>query len=104
MAWKLIKNFSDGHRYFQKDDGDGKIYVADRSGETPSTTADGVMWIDTGRRITTVGTRASLPVKTLQNTPFWTPVNFDEALWVSLHYGVHIETPHGVFAAASVPA
>lgn len=47
--WKLVLTVPNGHRYFSSKD--GRIAVADDSGETPDVTDDGVCWIDGGRPI-----------------------------------------------------
>ena len=50
MEWTLYKWLPSGHRMFRTPD-DPRLAIADRSGPTPDTTEDGVLWLDPTREI-----------------------------------------------------
>ncbi len=50
MDFKLLRKIKGGHSYFLADD--GRIAIADESGDTPDTTDDGALFLDLNRAAT----------------------------------------------------
>lgn len=49
-GWYFLKKVPGGHKFFRNGD-DGRIAIADDSGETPSWTDDGVLYLDHNHEI-----------------------------------------------------
>jgi hypothetical protein len=71
----------DGHRYFAVG---ARIAVADRSGPTPETTDDGLLFLDTMRPVTFGSRECLVPLVAPDGETSWTPCSPYEA-WQVVH-------------------
>jgi len=48
--WEIVEELPDGHRLFTtKTEGGWEYAIADDSGDTPASTEDGILWLDSSR-------------------------------------------------------
>lgn len=109
--WKLIRDFPGELRFFTLDadplfcnDGtyNGRIWIADRSGETPEQTDDGPSYVDSRRPILTRkgreladGTTAFyLPVLDMYDEECVVPASGEVASWISTKLGMSYKPSH----------
>jgi hypothetical protein len=94
-TWQRIRGFTDGFTYFKCPEEPGRIYVADRSGNTPDSTDVGPMRLSGPLS----ADRYGVNVEVIDDHGSASPrrLGFDEALWVSQFFGFRINTKYGVF-------
>ena len=66
--WTAVNLVDFGHKFYRAPD--GRIAVADQSGEYPEDTDDGILWLDTERLI---GDDGDIPLVDEQGNKSWTP-------------------------------
>lgn len=97
MKWKFLKAFKRGHRFFQ--DPQGRIAIADDSGETPDLTDDGILYIDQTRQINFVDGRYIIPLHNENGVECETVGTDREAIW--LHGQRNVMMTPSAYVAAS---
>ncbi len=89
MTWVLVLRIRGGHRYF-REEGTGRIAVADDSGATPDRTEDGILYLDTGRPIR-LGEQADIRLLSPDGRRYSTVESAAHGVLVAAHLGLEIE-------------
>lgn len=79
--WTLIKSFPGQHTYWAHNV-EKRIAIADRSGSTPDTTDDGILWIDFEERPSLTLQGFYIPVRRVNGDKYHVPISNDEAMWI----------------------
>jgi hypothetical protein len=90
--WKAPR----GHKFFE-DNTNGRLAIADDSGDRPDQTDDGVLWVDQRRpvRETRDGSML-LPLLHEDGSQSATPADANEVLWVAARLGMVVHTRSGM--------
>lgn len=82
---KLAQPTPRGHRFFE-DKNTGRIAIADNSGPTPDRTDDGVLWLDSSRKMLVKlehnCVRLTMPVTTPRDSSWSVGITIAEAHWL----------------------
>ena len=100
MKWRLITGFPGEHRFFAGEK--PGVFIADQSGRTPDTTADGVLQVDPSRPIMHDGStdvfwkpsrrgKFFIPLLTTDAKRCSTVCCLEEAIWVHRELGCPIQ-------------
>lgn len=100
MRWQLIHELSGEHRLFQ--DTDGRLALADQSGETPDQTDDGPMFLDLKRHATTDTGYVDVPVVDENGKPGEVTILWEDAKIIQEKYNLRIQTDEGYVRAKDV--
>jgi hypothetical protein len=98
--WKAPR----GHKFFE-DTTNGRLAIADDSGDRPDQTDDGVLWVDPSRHVCEVreGGCMLLPLIREDGAKSVAVANVSEALWVAHRLGMDVRTLGGLrFRAVAV--
>jgi hypothetical protein len=88
--FKYIWKAPRGHKFFE-DTSNGRLAIADDSGDRPDQTDDGVLWVDPGRPIcATRDGGMTLPMEAEGGALSVTFVGASEALWVAHRLGMDV--------------
>lgn len=88
-SWKLIKAFTNGHRFFE--DEKRRIAVGDQSGSIPEHTDDGILWLDTTRPIFCTPRIFALPLTYPSGRQTHTPISEAEACYCIRYHDFKVQ-------------
>lgn len=89
-TWIPVNTTDFEHRFFRTPE--GRIAVADGSGEHPEDTDDGVLWLDMDRPINEA---CELPLVDTKGNHFRTPCSVKVAAYVAVTFGLRFIDPEG---------
>jgi len=82
-TWVLVKSVPGGHKFY-RNEANGRMAIADRSGRYPNQTDDGVLYVDKNRPISiSHDGYVCLPILNEAEQEYHTVIDIDQAVWLA---------------------